>query len=344
MCAAGPYPTKTMHEALKGRVSALEDGAGGVPGPQGPAGATGPQGPAGAAGQGVPTGGASGQVLAKTSAADYATGWINPPAGGGGGGLATVSHDATLSGDGTPGNPLGVVAGAGGGGGGAILSTVLGPRYGEATQGGNDWTNGTKTDAVEHRARVVGNLTMTGYIWGVQGQSGPEKWRMRVYQSDASWARGTLLATVNADTDFAEYAHAMAEFTLATPLEFAAGDYVLIALDVDPASPQGYMGIERRYTGQPSTDEVAAGPIMSSWVLRDGGGSPSTSYRFVGQIRGVDLTKNTINPLDPADFPRVATVASVPNSGGGRLSGTGRLYLRDGAGQLYEFVGTPVAG
>lgn len=62
------------------------DGAQGIQGIQGPAGnngADGAQGPAGAdgaAGQGVPTGGATGQVLAKTSGTDYATGWVTPSA------------------------------------------------------------------------------------------------------------------------------------------------------------------------------------------------------------------------------------------------------------------------
>lgn len=45
----------------------------GADGPQGPIGPTGPTGPAG---PGVPTGGATGQVLAKTSGADYATAWV----------------------------------------------------------------------------------------------------------------------------------------------------------------------------------------------------------------------------------------------------------------------------
>jgi len=51
-----------------------------VPGPQGPAGATGPtgaQGPQGATGAGVPAGGATGQILNKTSATDFATAWVN---------------------------------------------------------------------------------------------------------------------------------------------------------------------------------------------------------------------------------------------------------------------------
>ena len=42
----------------------------------------GPQGDTGPAGPGVPAGGSAGQVLAKTSGSDYATGWITPEANG----------------------------------------------------------------------------------------------------------------------------------------------------------------------------------------------------------------------------------------------------------------------
>lgn len=48
-------------------------------GAKGDTGGTGPQGPTGPAGPGVPTGGSTGQVLAKTSGTDYATGWTDPP-------------------------------------------------------------------------------------------------------------------------------------------------------------------------------------------------------------------------------------------------------------------------
>lgn len=67
-----------------------KDGEQGPPGPEGPqgpagiAGADGPPGPAGKDGEGVPPGGAAGQVLAKKTAADYDTQWIDPPEGGGG--------------------------------------------------------------------------------------------------------------------------------------------------------------------------------------------------------------------------------------------------------------------
>jgi hypothetical protein len=59
-------------------------GPAGPTGPQGPTGATGATGPAGTNGQGVPVGGTTGQVLTKTSATDYATGWAAPSSGGGG--------------------------------------------------------------------------------------------------------------------------------------------------------------------------------------------------------------------------------------------------------------------
>src|SRR5262245_47285531 len=48
----------------------------GQPGPVGPQG---PAGPQGATGPGVAAGGTTGQQLAKTSGADYATGWVTPP-------------------------------------------------------------------------------------------------------------------------------------------------------------------------------------------------------------------------------------------------------------------------
>lgn len=56
-----------------------DTGATGATGAAGATGATGPQGPAG---PGVPTGGSAGQVLAKSSNADYATQWVNQSGGG----------------------------------------------------------------------------------------------------------------------------------------------------------------------------------------------------------------------------------------------------------------------
>ena len=55
---------------------------GSLQGPPGPAGADGATGPAGKDGEGVPTGGAAGQVLAKKTASDYDTHWVDPPEGG----------------------------------------------------------------------------------------------------------------------------------------------------------------------------------------------------------------------------------------------------------------------
>ncbi len=55
---------------------------GSLQGPPGPAGADGATGPAGKDGEGIPTGGAAGQVLAKKTASDYDTQWVDPPEGG----------------------------------------------------------------------------------------------------------------------------------------------------------------------------------------------------------------------------------------------------------------------
>jgi len=56
----------------------------GLTGSTGPTGPTGATGLTGATGPGVATGGTTGQVLAKNSATNYDTGWVDPPAGNSG--------------------------------------------------------------------------------------------------------------------------------------------------------------------------------------------------------------------------------------------------------------------
>ena len=72
----------------------LPPGPQGPEGPQGPTGAAGAPGAPGPAGPGVAAGGTTGQVLGKASAVDYATQWIDPPAGGGGSGIPPTLVDA----------------------------------------------------------------------------------------------------------------------------------------------------------------------------------------------------------------------------------------------------------
>lgn len=75
----------------------------GLTGPQGPRGFTGPkgdQGNQGPAGVGVPPGGTTGQILAKTSNANYATAWINNT-GGGSGNSSLVQSATPPTGDNT---------------------------------------------------------------------------------------------------------------------------------------------------------------------------------------------------------------------------------------------------
>lgn len=81
----------------------IPQGQAGATGPQGEkgdkgdTGATGPQGPAGQQGVGIPTGGTQGQVLAKASAADYDTEWVDQSGGGGGGGVTVDSAMSSTS-------------------------------------------------------------------------------------------------------------------------------------------------------------------------------------------------------------------------------------------------------
>lgn len=78
-------PTAFDLTALWAAVAAVPAGPQGPKGDQGVQGVQGIQGvkgDAGDAGVGVPVGGTTGQVLAKTSGADYATGWTTPTGGG----------------------------------------------------------------------------------------------------------------------------------------------------------------------------------------------------------------------------------------------------------------------
>lgn len=74
-----------------------DTGPQGEQGPPGPAGQDGAQGPHGPAGPGVAAGGTTGQVLVKSSDADYDTEWADPQGGGGGGSGVIIEGKNFLS-------------------------------------------------------------------------------------------------------------------------------------------------------------------------------------------------------------------------------------------------------
>jgi hypothetical protein len=78
----GPTGATGANSTVTGPTGPTGASVTGPTGPQGvagPQGAQGIQGPTGPAGQGVPTGGTDGQILTKTSGADYATAWEDIP-------------------------------------------------------------------------------------------------------------------------------------------------------------------------------------------------------------------------------------------------------------------------
>lgn len=81
----------TATVASTGLVLSIASGTVGVAGPKGDTGTAGTNGTNGTNGVGVPVGGTTGQVLAKTSATNYATEWVDQT-GGGGGGSGTVTN------------------------------------------------------------------------------------------------------------------------------------------------------------------------------------------------------------------------------------------------------------
>ena len=90
------YMTITFTDGTSWTSDVSVKGPKGDTGATGATGATGPQGPQGPAGTGVPTGGSTGQVLAKSSNADYATQWVNQSGGGGASSLNDLT-DVTIS-------------------------------------------------------------------------------------------------------------------------------------------------------------------------------------------------------------------------------------------------------
>ena len=215
-----------------------------------------------------------------------------------GGGFTGVKHDGTLAGDGTPANPLSVIVS---GTSGAILSTVMAPAYGEWSNDPSYYSSGGGSWEFEHHIYASSAFTLGGY--DLAGRSSTPI-TLTVYASDSTWALGDILATSTTPSSNND----VLTWTL-PKLDVAAGQYLIFR----PSSPTTYL-VGRRYTGGGSTTTAVSSDFVKSfWRTLSNG--DAAEYRYYGRVRLPDQIKNTLNPLDPADFP-ISTPAAAPNKSG----------------------------
>lgn len=193
-------------------------GADGAEGPQGPQGEQGVQGPQGVPGQGVPTGGTTGQILAKVSATDYDTTWVDAPQGGGGGGSG--SGDYLIG-------PADIGA----------IGWSVDPRV--ITTGTTAFTPGGSTSgtfAVPVKVSVSGTPTKVGVVATASGGSGYTPSRWKVYDRT-----GALLGASTASTSVS--GTGVVKTTLSSMTAVTAGDIVWVVWTTQEASVQNTLTV-----------------------------------------------------------------------------------------------------
>lgn len=160
-----------------------DTGPQGATGPTGATGATGPQGPqgpAGADGVGVPVGGTTGQVLAKTSATDYATGWVTPFSGA----YADLTGKPTNVSSFT--NDSGYITGITSGN----VTTALG--YTPANKAGDTFTGNVGVGAAPDVYTGRSSLSVSGSTGGIITLQVAGTQKMRLYTGSGGSTVGTL--------------------------------------------------------------------------------------------------------------------------------------------------------
>lgn len=187
-------------------------GAQGEAGPQGPAGVSGPAGPAG---PGVPTGGAAGQVLAKNTATNYDTHWIDPPEGGGvGKSLAGQTVEPTKD--------TAVTAGTGA----EIFNDYRSREFyitdpeasaGNVASGDYSHAEGIRTTASNHASHAEGNTTIAS------GSASHAEGHRPIASGDCSHAEG-IETTASGSAS-----HAEGRLTTASGVDSHAEGYATIA-------------------------------------------------------------------------------------------------------------------
>lgn len=289
--------------------------------------------------RGVPAGGTAGQVLTKASGSDYAAGWAMPAASGGG--LAAVSHDSTLTGDGTPDNPLRVLPQASEGGVVALRSgySVIEALPSGVTLDANMNAN-VYGQYLDLRYVAVQDITFRQIrlVWKTLTYPGVTVIEAHKTGGDYAVGSGTQVTSTQAPA-LSETTWTTSTLTFGADVVLLSGDHLV--LRVFGTTSGGMVNIQAA--------AVALPLLLSGGSLRfEAGVGQTDSNVAAGRAPAVaflaGLNKRVAGPLDPLDFPVVDAVDEIPNGGGARLRGTNNFYLRRDTGQLLEFVGTPVSG
>ncbi len=183
---------------------------------------------AGLQGKPLPTGGTAGQAM-RLNSAGTASEFYTPSTSSAG--LTAVRHDATLTGDGTPGSPLSVVSGGGGGGGSG--NTVRARAYSSV-----QLTVPTNTDYAiplnserYDTANLHSTSTHTTRMTIPAGEGGLYRIGGCIAWAANTNGRRRIAIRLNGSARIAMHAHpaspaGQTPMSIATEYELAAGDYV----------------------------------------------------------------------------------------------------------------------
>ena len=272
----------------------------------------------------LPTGGATGQVLGKASAADGDVEWVNLPVGGG-----NINTDASISGDGSAGNPLSA----------------------EITGLSATWTSGANFDDLSNSVRFISYVTndtpRNAPFTGTPGTVSILRWRVTTSKSAPNMTQTALnLRTIEfyertrTNSVWGDWVHYGTGFGH-LPDGGTTGQILAKASDadndtewVDAASGGGTVSTDASISGDGSSGSPLSAEIVGlqeEWTSSNDFNNLSNSVRMIGYAPTTSLPSNA--PVTTSSINAVAlqvvtskTSTSMTQSALDLL--TGKLYYR----------------